>query len=108
MSENIDNLRNEQGNVRGYFMGINQARELGIRFEIDENFRSVGRGIRIAMIWNGSAFQWVTFDDMTKLVWNLSGPINERNQAIDDESARLLVGHGDFFEVRNLPRKSNR
>lgn len=99
----IDDLRNTQlGNIRGFSIESNRAEQLGIVPRIDEQFRAVNRGTHIALIHDGNAFRWITFDDMTELTWNLSNPIIERGHAIDEASANLLVENGVPFRVTNL------
>lgn len=100
--DEIDNLRNTQsGNIRGFSITLERATQLGINVRIDEQFRSVSRGARVALIHDGNAFRWITFDNMAELTWNLSNPVIEREQAIDETSANLLVEHGESFVVPN-------
>jgi len=107
MAFELDDLRNTpEGNVAGYSIETNQARRLGINFRIDGQFRAVRIGRVVALIWNENAYRWITFDNMERLTWNLSNPIIEREQAIDEESANLLVREGELFRVANLPRNN--
>lgn len=103
----IDDLRNTpEGNISGFSIETIQAEQLGINVRIDEQFGAVRRGRFIALIWDGSAYRWITFDDIMRLTWNLSNPIMEREHAINNESANSLVEHGTLFRVANLPRNN--
>jgi len=100
MASLISDLPHSLGDsIGGYQISREQAEKLGIKIRIDPKFKSVSRGRNIALIWRKNAYQWITFDDIQKLTWNLSEPITKKEEAIDDESEKLLVNNGEFFKT---------
>lgn len=103
MSENpIDRLRNALPDyIVGYKIETNRVKQAEIVLPIDDKYKSVRIGKFVAIIWNGNGYQWITFDNMPELTWNLSDTKTQREQVIDDELSNLLETEGDYFKVNN-------
>ncbi len=103
MSENpIDNLRNAPRDyIVGYKIATSRVNQAEIVLTIDEKYKSVSMGKYVAIIWNGKGYQWITFDNMPELTWNLSDIKTEREQVISDELSDLLTTEGEHFRVNN-------
>lgn len=100
MSTPLDELSTILGdNTGGYQIPLETAKKLEIKIKVDPKFKNVSQGKYVALIWNKNAFQWITFDDINTLTWNLSEPITKRKDAIDDQSAELLIQNGTFFKI---------